>query len=143
MNFFNTKVDKELSQILSLFHPFSGLCLLSVRQRQVDGCLERLLFDFGSSILVVIANADDDSINVTVVSAKELHSPNDIDVSQLQPWKDFINKSFAWGWVTINQQSYCDGVLLSFGNFIPELALTVVASSIKVGRFIKATNLQI
>jgi hypothetical protein len=31
----------------------------------------------------------------------------------------------------VNQQGYLDGVLLSFGGVIPQLLITVVASSLK------------
>ena len=57
-----------------------------------------------------------------------------VDVSSNEPWVNFIGKVFGWGWITLNQQGYCDGVLLSFEQVVfPEVALNVIASSIKVG----------
>jgi hypothetical protein len=45
---------------------------------------------------------------------------------------------FGWGWITMNQQGYCDGLLLSFGKVIfPQLVLNVMASAIEVGKIAK------
>ena len=50
----------------------------------------------------------------------------------------FTPKTFGWGWVAIDQQGYCDGLLLSFEAIVfPEIVLNVVASSIKVGAVTK------
>jgi len=43
-----------------------------------------------------------------------------------------MEKSFGWGWLTINQQGYIDGDMLSFAGITPRLLITVVASSLKV-----------
>lgn len=54
------------------------------------------------------------------------------EISNRQPWSDVIGKQFGWGWVTVNQQGYLDGVLLSLNGIVPEILINVVASEIKV-----------
>jgi len=48
------------------------------------------------------------------------------------PWKKFLGKELGWTWVAVNQQGYCDSVMLSFDGIVPTILLNVVASSIKV-----------
>jgi Family of unknown function (DUF6334) len=140
MTNFQATVAEALSPMLSAFQLINGQLLQAVKHRHTDGSLERLTLIFGSIALVVTANADDDSVDVKVASIDDIHNLGDIDASQLQPWKDLIGKPFAWGWVTVNQQGYCDGILCSFKEFIPQLVLNVIASSIKVGIFREVIN---
>ena len=45
-----------------------------------------------------------------------------------------VYRQAVWlGSITINQQNYLDGVLLSFDDIRPDIALNVMASSIYVG----------
>ncbi|MBI3658547.1 MAG: hypothetical protein HY232_19250 [Acidobacteria bacterium] len=128
-----TRAARALSPLLSVFHSISGQPLQAVWQIYTEGSLDRLILDFGSSSLVVIADENDDSIDCKISDATDLHKAGSVDASHLAPWNSFVGKSFGWGWVTINQQGYCDGLLLSFEGIIPQLALNVMASSIKVG----------
>ena len=54
------------------------------------------------------------------------------DVSHLPLWEPFIARPFGWGYAVVNQQGYCDGLLLSFGDIRPKVLLQVIASSIDV-----------
>ncbi len=128
-----TKVAEALSPMLSGFHSVSGQSLRSIKQVFTEGSLDRFILDFGPKSLVVIADEDDDSIDVELMNTCDLHIVDGIDASQMEPWKDFIGKSLGWGWITVNQQGYCDGVLLSFGGIVPQVMLNVAASSIKAG----------
>jgi len=75
----------------------------------------------------------DDTVDFQFADATNL--PLDrVDVSHLPPWKDFVGVPFGWGWVTVNQQGYCDGMLLSLGGIFPQVVLSVIASSIKIGQ---------
>jgi hypothetical protein len=47
-------------------------------------------------------------------------------------WKELLGKECGWTWVAINQQGYCDGVMLSFDGIVPTVLLHVIASSIEV-----------
>jgi hypothetical protein len=48
------------------------------------------------------------------------------------PWKKLLGKEIGWTWVAINQQGYCDSIMLSFDGIIPTVLLHVIASSIEV-----------
>jgi hypothetical protein len=54
------------------------------------------------------------------------------DASQTPMWKPFIGKPLGWGYAVVNQQGYCDGLLLGFGDIRPSRLLQVFASSIDV-----------
>ena len=140
MTNFKGAVAEALSPMLSTFHLINGQLLQIVKYCHTDGSLEKLTLGFESTALVATANAEDDSIDIEIANTHDVQNLGDIDASQLQPWKDLIGKPFAWGWVTVNQQGYCDGILCSFGEFIPQLTLNVVASSIKVGMFVEVAN---
>ncbi|MGB9468286.1 MAG: DUF6334 family protein, partial [Candidatus Acidiferrum sp.] len=53
-----------------------------------------------------------------------------MDASESEPWGSFIGKPFGWGWIIINQQGYCDGILLRVSGITQVMFLNVVASSI-------------
>jgi hypothetical protein len=54
-------------------------------------------------------------------------------------WDRFIGKAFGWGWVTVNQQGYCDGALLGFDGISPNISIEVMASSIKTSVLVPQT----
>jgi hypothetical protein len=92
--------------------------------------VDRLVLGFGAVTLVISADENDDTVNITLSETPDLAG---LDISHLEPWRNLTGRPFGWGWVTVNQQGYCDGLLLSFGGIVPLLALNVIASSIKVG----------
>lgn len=128
-----TKVAEAISPMLSAFNRLTEQRLDSVWETHTEGSLERLILIFGPAALAITADVDDDSIDFFVSDSFDLHSAANVEVSQTEVWKGFIGKSFGWGWVTINQQGYCDGLLLSFEGIHPEVLLNVMASSIKIG----------
>ncbi len=132
-----TKIAETMFPMLSPFQLISDQPLQIVSQVYTKGSLGRLILDFGSRSLVIAADENDDSIEFSVVEATDLRKDDAIDASHSDPWNAFIGKAFGWGWVTVNQQGYCDGLLLSFEGIIPHLALNVVASSIKVGMIVR------
>ncbi len=119
--------------MLAVFNRVTEQRLDSVWETHTEGSLERLILMFGPAALAITADADDDSIDVFVAESFDPYSAAAVDVSQTEVWKGFIGKSFGWGWVTINQQGYCDGLLLSFEGIHPEILLNVMASSITIG----------
>lgn len=129
-----SRAAEALFPMLSNFHSVGEGSLKAVWELFTQGCLERLILDFGSISLVAVADKDDDSIDLELTSAGDFHNAERVDASQTEPWKSFIGKPFGWGWITVNQQGYCDGLLLSFEGIVPQLVLNVVASSIKVAR---------
>ncbi len=133
MSLTNKHAAEALYPTLSTFHAVQGHTLKGVRQVFVEGSLERLTFDFGSVSLTATANEDDDTVNISLLSADQL-TKDEQDVSNVEPWKEFIGRSFGWGWLIVNQQGYVDGVLLGFDGIDPQLLINVIASSIKVGR---------
>ena len=84
------------------------------------------------------ANDNDDSIDFRIANVADVGNFVGVDASRQEPWAGFIGKPFSWGWITMNQQGYCDGLLLSFGEIIfPQLVFNVMASSIEVGKITK------
>lgn len=127
-----TRAGEALAPMLSAFHSISDQSLLAVWQVYSDGSLDKLVLDFGRVSLMVIADENDDSIDIAVAETADLRNAGGVDGSPLEPWNRLIGKPFGWGWVTVNQQGYCDGLLLSFGGIVPQIALNVMASSIKI-----------
>src|ERR1700748_2344083 len=128
-----TMAAEALYPKLLIFHSVSGQPLRAVWQIRAEGSVEKLVLDFDAQALVVSADENDDSVEVGISTAARFHCADRLDVTNLPPWNGFIGKPFGWGWVTVNQQGYCDGLLLSFGGIVPQLVVNVVASSIKIG----------
>ena len=125
-------VGNALYPLLSGFQEINGLSLRTVWQIE-DAGSDCIIVDFGARLLVVSAVPDDDTIDFQFADPTSL-PPGSVEVSQLAPWKDYVGVPFGWGWITVSQQGYCDGVLLSFGGIFPQVVLSVVASSIKIGQ---------
>jgi hypothetical protein len=47
-------------------------------------------------------------------------------------WKSLLGKECGWTWVAVNQQGFCDSVMLSFDGVVPTVLLHVIASSIEI-----------
>src|SRR5947209_6568479 len=134
----NTKAAEALYATLSVFHSIAGQSLKAVRQVYAEGCLDKVVLDFGSTSLLVVADANDDSIDFRIAEAAEVTTLSSIDASLMEPWTRLIGKRFGWGWMALSQQGYCDALLLSFNEVVfPEVVLTVIASSIKFGAITK------
>jgi hypothetical protein len=133
MNDEQTRAAEALHATLSVFHELNGQELRSVWRIQEDSCTAEFLFRFDRRTLKVIANPNDDSVDLTVVSGEE-PQPAAVDVSAQQPWNRFLAKPFGWGWLAINQQGYRDCIMLSFDDpVLPSVSLNVVASSLNIG----------
>jgi hypothetical protein len=142
-----TRAAEALYPMLSAFHSIDDRPLKGVWKIYTDGSLDKLVLEFDTVSLIVVADGNDDSIDITATGTPDLRNTDGVDGSHLEPWKNFIGRPFGWGWITINQQGYCDGLLLSFGGIVPQLFLNVIASSIKVstikGSEDKSSNLGI
>jgi hypothetical protein len=134
-------VGHALYPLLSGFQEIGDHALQTVWQIEDDAGLDCIILDFGIRLLVVFAAPDDDTIDFQFADPTSLPSDS-IETSHLSPWKDFIGVGFGWGWVTVNQQGYCDGMLLSFGGIFPQVVLSVIASSIKIGQVSKVSGLK-
>jgi hypothetical protein len=132
MTAFKTKVAEAMSPMLDVFHSIGEAPLHLVAYFYVQGCLERIVFSFGPTSLVVLADEDDDTVAISAVDTESLEIAPESDVSHLPLWEPFIARPFGWGYAVVNQQGYCDGLLLSFGDIRPKVLLQVIASSIDV-----------
>ena len=126
------KVAEALAPILSAFHAVTGKPLQRVRSFFAEGSLSSLALDFDGASLVFVADDSDDSIDVKLAQSDPQACSDGVDASTTPPWGGMVGQPFGWGWITVNQQGYSDGVLLSFGSAFPQIALNVVASSIKI-----------
>ena len=103
--------------------------LVDVLERLDDGQCDSVALVFSTQALILKANGDNDTIVVATVPANE---PLSGFRPSLDPtWARLRGKEFGWGWVTVNQQGYCDGVLLSFETLEPCVLINVIASSLK------------
>lgn len=96
-----------------------------LRDDAEDG--ERLLLVFGAESLYLLCDPEMDVIDVAFGPAEASGDASDLTADPA--WSRFIGKEFFWGWFTINQQGYTDGVLLSFDGVVPEIGVNVIASS--------------
>jgi len=121
---------RALNEVLGSFHRLDGQTLRAVWRIDDHGNYARVILDFDKTSFVVEACPDDDTVEFwteeTIVAAEDR-----TDASKATTWTGVIGKPFGWGWITINQQGYCDGILLSFGGISPQVMLQVVASSLK------------
>ena len=128
-----TRAGESLTPMLAAFHSITDRSLQAVWQVYAESSLEKLILDFGQKSLVVVADENDDSIDISVEDTTGLRSGGIVNGSHREPWTNLLGKRFGWGWMTVNQQGYCDGLLLSFDGIVPQVLLNVIASSIKVG----------
>jgi hypothetical protein len=122
------KAGTALRPVIEAFHIGDGQLLTFVSEVYEDSCLTRIVFAFERNTLTVAANAEDDNVALSVTNPSGRLPPH--DASDREPWVSIIRELFRWGWRTLNQQGYCDGVLLSFRRIIPRFVLTVEASSL-------------
>jgi Family of unknown function (DUF6334) len=109
-----------------------GQKLEGVFQRVEDGCLDLIALRFPAGMLAIAADADTDTVEVRYHEAETFDKAGLVRVSAHPPWSSLIGQCFGWGWSTINQQGYQDGVLLSFDGLVPSVMLLVAASSFRV-----------
>lgn len=129
-----TKTAEALFHLLSAFHDVNGLILRAVSLERSEDLLTSIAFDFGTKALVAKANGEDDTVEFWSIESSLPERLQENDASDVSPWKTFIGQEFGWGWVTVNQQGYLDGIVLSFGGIMPQVLITVVASSLKVSQ---------
>ena len=132
MQDWKVRAAKALDPALSEFLRLEGDLLQQVLARHKERCVNQVLLAFGKSALTVGVNPDDDSIDLRAGRRRDFEGNGWNDLSRRKPWKDHIGKPFGWGWITVNQQGYSDGLLLGFGDIRPRLMLYAVASSIKM-----------
>jgi hypothetical protein len=129
------QASQALDLLLSRFRNLGDRQLKAVWQKECEACVDSLMLDFGSALLTIRVNPDDDTLSFSVnesLTPQLLREANEI--SHSAPWAAFIGKSFGWGWLALNQQGYPDMLLLSFESVVfPEVVVNVVASSIKIG----------
>ena len=128
---------QALAPLLDAFHSVNGRVLRRVFRIYVHGCLDRLILQFDQLSLAIGAQPDTDTIEVMVEKSAATVTGDFVDATNSLPWSRFVGEPFGWGWIAMNQQGFCDGVLLSFQGITPEVLLNVVASSLKENVIIK------
>ena len=109
----------------------------AVYEKVTDNCREALTLEFTTRNLLFTANPDDDTIHVRSEDTSSSNTSEWTRRDAKEPWKSLIGTAFGWGWITINQQGYCDGVLLSFDGVLPTIMLCVIGSGITVRRLVE------
>lgn len=126
------KAAEALYPLLSTFHEVNGMVLNHVRETRPEKCLFEITFDFGAKALMLAANEEDDTIHLRSANATATRPNSPDEATSTGPWENYMGKQFGWGWITINQQGYLDGVILSFEGITPQLLVTVAASSLQI-----------
>ncbi len=90
---------------------------------------ETILLVFGADALALQSDPDLDTLTISFGPLADVEDFTDLTGDR--PWSRFIGKPFFWGWLTTNQQGYTDGALVSFDGVLPEVGVTVVASSLE------------
>jgi hypothetical protein len=108
----------------------------AVYEKVTQNCRVTLALRLTTKMLCFTADANHDTIRGRLENARCLDTTwRRLDAKK--PWSALIGAAFGWGWITINQQGYCDGVLLSFNGHLPTLLLSVVGSSITIRRLVE------
>jgi Family of unknown function (DUF6334) len=103
-----TEAAEKLFSMLSVFHAVSDQPLREVWNMFAEGSLDKIVFEFDSNSLIVAVDPSDDSIDLANSAAADLMCPELISASHSPPWNSVIGTNFGWGWITVNQQGYCD-----------------------------------
>ncbi len=123
------KASHALYPLMGPFSHVEGHELRAVREIYENGCLCELALIFSSGSFLVTAIAVDDTIGIVFSEKQQVGT----DVTHNEPWNTFIGGKAGLCWLAMNQQGYLDSVLLSFRAVVsPEVAITVVASELKV-----------
>jgi hypothetical protein len=101
-------------------------------ERVEDGCRDLIALKFPAAVLVFLADADTDTIEVRCQEPESLDFSTFHCVETLSPWSSLIGQPFGWGWLTVNQQAYLDGALVGFSGLEPSVLLYVEASALRV-----------
>jgi len=104
--------------------------LEAVYERVSEGCREFVLLRFTTKWLKISANMDDDTIAICIDDDAYADPSDFAQMDGSPPWGSFVGKVFGWGWIAVNQQGYCDSILLSFEGIEPKVLLHVSGSSI-------------
>ena len=129
--FLHRNLNPDLDQLLLEFRGINRQVLRAAWRVYLEASLGKIVLGFDQDSLLVEAEPYDDTITIHLISNNDRSTDGWIDASHSKPWSSFIGKTFGWGWITINQQGYIDGILLSFDGIWPQVMLNVMASSIK------------
>jgi hypothetical protein len=127
-----SKIAEAAVTMLSSFQALGEEPLRDVRYIYADGSLDRIILYFGSRLVEVAADGTDDTIDFSVRECGNEAGGEGPPEKRVQTWAKFLGKPLFWVWVMVGQGGYLDGLIISFGGMIPDVLLTVVASSIKV-----------
>jgi hypothetical protein len=108
------------------FHAAQGYTLTAVLSADTDKG-EEIILAFGVRGLVFGCDADTDALELAFVELDDVDDADDLTGDPA--WSKYIGKEFSTGWLTVNQQGFADGALLSFDDVVPEVGLNVVAGA--------------
>src|SRR5688572_30472593 len=100
---------------LGEFFLVEGHPLNRVWQEYQNSNVRLLMLDFGAQSLLITSISADGTIRFRTSPKEEVDRKDYKDISETRPWVEFLGGEFGWGWITLNQQGYWDGLLLSFG----------------------------
>ena len=108
-----------------------GCSRLTEQERGPVSVFEEIEVNFTSGTATVIAESEYDTVRVEGRFSK---LPSRVDLSDAEPWSQFIGSSALWTWTLTNQQGYTDGFQLEFrtsSDFLG-IQLVCVASHLRV-----------
>lgn len=113
---------------LEPFHASQQKLLTAVLHRDTDEG-ETIFLVFDRAALCLKSDPEFDRVTVGYGPLDDVDDCDELTADT--PWSRFIGKPFFWGWLTVNQQGFVDGVLVSFDGVLPEVGVSVVASSLE------------
>lgn len=121
-------------RIMDAFHACSSEgaeIVEEVYERNSPGCREALALKLTTKVLLFSADPADDTITVNCESAAAFGFAG-LERAASAVLRSLVGRTFFWGWATVNQQGYSDGVMLSFDHLYPAVLVNVIASSLAV-----------
>ncbi len=106
--------------------------LRNVYERMIEGCRGELVLQWDGGCLFFRADTETDSLEAEFHDGAFTPSDKYRSLRSCKPWSGCLGKSCGWTWLAVDQEGYWDGALLSFDGIVPNVLLSVTASSICV-----------
>lgn len=100
--------------------------------------IEGVLFELGDSQILLTANQDDDTIELSM--NQPITDSKFIDIAELKhPIAELLNKKIIWHWTLMNNLGYIDGFQLQVNDQL-EFQFIVEASFIRTSKLLKLNS---
>jgi len=106
--------------------------LKDVLEKIEHGSRREVILDLGDCYLRFRAESEFDTIVGDFHGQRVRSKKGSINVSDSEPWSQFVGRECGWTWLALNQQGYLDTALIAFNGIVPNVVLQTIASSIEI-----------